>query len=58
VNRMGPEHLRRAQRLHGEAIRGLRIALSDETEARSSMALMTTELLWQYDVSQTPEGVL
>lgn len=52
VNRMGPEHLRRAQRLHGEAIRGLRTALNDEIESRSAMALMTTELLWQYDVSQ------
>lgn len=51
VNRMGPEHLQRAQLLHGEAIRGLRTALYDETEARSATALMTTELLWQYDVS-------
>ncbi|KAH7396732.1 hypothetical protein DE146DRAFT_48063 [Phaeosphaeria sp. MPI-PUGE-AT-0046c] len=50
VNRMGPEHLRKAQRLHGEAIRGLRTALNDEAEARSATALMTTELLWQYDL--------
>lgn len=57
VNRMGPEHLRRAQQLHGEAIRGLRAALSDEAEACSSRALMTTELLWQYEVSRAPRVV-
>jgi hypothetical protein len=50
MNRMGTDHLRRAQRLHGDAIQRLRTALSDDTEALSDSALVTTELLWQYDV--------
>jgi hypothetical protein len=50
VNRMGSEYFFKAQRLHSNAVVHFRNALNDDVEARSATALMTTELLWQYDV--------
>ena len=50
VNDMGPDGLLSALRLHGEAISGLRVALDDDAERGSAAVLMTTDLLWQYDV--------
>jgi hypothetical protein len=50
VKNMGLPYLVEAQRLYGQAIQGLRLALSDTTEGISPAALMTTEVLWQYDV--------
>lgn len=50
VKRMGSSHLLKAQQLYGEAVRGLRFALGDAIESRSASALVTTELLSQYDV--------
>ena len=44
----------RAEKLYGKAIRGLRVALNDETESVSATALMATELLSQYDVRSLP----
>lgn len=51
VNQMGSNYLRSAEKLHANAVRLFRLALNDNTEARSATALMATELLWQYDVS-------
>jgi hypothetical protein len=51
VNQMNPEHHHKARTLHQKAVREFRVALDDLVEARSATALMTTELLWQYDVS-------
>lgn len=50
INQMDREYLMKARVLHHKAIQGLRVALSDGIEARSATVLMTTELLWQYDV--------
>lgn len=50
VNRMSSQYLRKAQVLHNDAVQSLRVALDDVTEACSATAMMTTELLWQYDV--------
>jgi hypothetical protein len=58
VNQMGSAHLLRAQRLHGDAIQCLRVALNDDAEARSATALMTAELLWQYDVRGSKQKVV
>jgi hypothetical protein len=50
VNQLSQEHILEARTSHHTAIRDLRVALNDITEARSATALITTELLWQYDV--------
>jgi hypothetical protein len=50
VNRMSSELILKAQRLHSNAIMLLRTALNDDVEPRSATALITTEMLWQYDV--------
>jgi hypothetical protein len=53
VNQMGPEYLSWARRLYGGAVQALRTALDDNAERASAVALMTTELLSEYDVRFT-----
>lgn len=50
VLKMGPEYTSIAQSSYGRAIHSLRRALDDDAEKRSTTALMTTELLSEYEV--------
>lgn len=51
VRKMTPEYSAKAQELYGISIGSLRVALNDVGESSSPTALMTTELLTEYDVS-------
>ena len=53
VSKMGPRYIYRAHQWYGEAIKALRIALDDHAERTSATALMTAEMLTEYDVSQS-----
>lgn len=50
VKRMNPEYWIQAQALYGTALRHFRNALVSVAEAGSEIALLTTELLIEYDV--------
>jgi hypothetical protein len=53
LNKMNPEYLSWAYRSYLEAVQSLRIALNDMTERTSATALMTTEILSEYDVGSS-----
>ena len=50
VKRMSGEHWIKAQTVYGNALYHFRRALASDTEAGSESALLTTELLIEYDV--------
>lgn len=51
VNKMSQTYTRKSWAFYGNAVSGLRIALDDPSERTSAPALMTTELLSEFDVS-------